>query len=350
MNKKGMSTIITTVIMIVLVLVAVGVVWAIVQNILTESADDISLGSLKIRLNIEKVKITDVGVDVQVKRSAGEANLVGINFIISDGENTEVFEEKTTMKQLATKTFSLSYFGVVKSVEIAPVLESESGKEKVGNIVDKETFTTKQILENLGIISWWRFEGNAQDEIGKNNGEKIGDVNFVDGEYGQAVNLGGNGDYISIPGFSSNMPKSEITIGVWAKPTTMSEVTTDLLSFDPISPGTGRVTVHFPWQNSMHWQFGSGGASLSIDLNLYENWNYLSFIASSSGNYVKIYRNGNEISTTTYGGDLIQSSSTDWHIGGRASNSFSGKIDEVMIFNKALTEEQVKALYELDLD
>ncbi len=157
-NKKGMSTIIVTILMIVLVLVAVGVVWGIVQNILTESADDISLGALKISLNIEKVKITDTGVDVQVKRNAGEANLVGINFIISDGVDTEVFEMETTMSELATKTFSLDYSGFVKSVEIAPVLQSEAGKEKIGNVVDKEEpvtgtelnpgFSCKQILDD----------------------------------------------------------------------------------------------------------------------------------------------------------------------------------------------------------
>ncbi len=154
-NKKGMSTIIVTILMIVLVLVAVGVVWTIVQNILTESADDISLGSLKISLNIEKVKVTDTGIDVQVKRNAGEANLVGINFIISDGVDTEVFEEETTMGELATKTFSLDYTGFVKSVEIAPVLQSEAGKEKIGNVVDKEESNDEKsclgILENKKI-------------------------------------------------------------------------------------------------------------------------------------------------------------------------------------------------------
>ncbi|MCW8965228.1 MAG: hypothetical protein OQK82_00865, partial [Candidatus Pacearchaeota archaeon] len=69
MKKRGMSQIITTVIMIGIVLVAVGLVWVVIQNIIGEGLEDVSLGSLKISMDIENVKITDEGVDVRVKRN-----------------------------------------------------------------------------------------------------------------------------------------------------------------------------------------------------------------------------------------------------------------------------------------
>ncbi|MCW8965973.1 MAG: hypothetical protein OQK82_04690 [Candidatus Pacearchaeota archaeon] len=131
MKRRGMSQIITTVIMIGIVLVAVGVVWVVVQNIIGEGLQDVSLGSLRINLNIESVKDTANGIDVKVKRNSGEADLVGLNFIVSDGKDTEVFEVETNMKELATQTFSLDYDGFVESVEVAPVLVNEEGREKV---------------------------------------------------------------------------------------------------------------------------------------------------------------------------------------------------------------------------
>jgi hypothetical protein len=88
-------------------------------------------------MNIENVKFTEDGLDVKVKRNSGEANLVGINFIISDGEDTEVFEVKADMKELATQTFSLDYDGFVNSVEIAPVLANEEDKEKTYNTINE---------------------------------------------------------------------------------------------------------------------------------------------------------------------------------------------------------------------
>ena len=42
-SKKGLSAVVTTLIIILLVLVAVGIIWVVVQNIVTEGAESISL-------------------------------------------------------------------------------------------------------------------------------------------------------------------------------------------------------------------------------------------------------------------------------------------------------------------
>ncbi len=147
MNKKGVSQIIVTVIMITIVLAAVGVVWVIVQNVLSEGAEDISVASQRITLDVEQVKVTDSGIDVRVHRDAGEGDLAGIKFIVSDGVGTQVFEEETALDELGTKTFSLSYDGFVKSVEVAPVILSSSGKKATGIVVDTLDFNPKSCLE-----------------------------------------------------------------------------------------------------------------------------------------------------------------------------------------------------------
>ena len=133
-NKRGLSTVITTLILIALVLVAVGVVWVVVRNILSEQTEEISsgFGSFFLNLEIENVKVTDTGIDVRVKRNVGRGELSGIKFIVSDGVDTEVFEEPTIMGELGVRTFSLAYNGLVKEISIAPVLGS-----RVGNVLDK---------------------------------------------------------------------------------------------------------------------------------------------------------------------------------------------------------------------
>ncbi|MCW8966071.1 MAG: fibrinogen-like YCDxxxxGGGW domain-containing protein [Candidatus Pacearchaeota archaeon] len=137
LSKSGMSQIITTVIMIGIVLVAIGAVWIVVQNILSGGLEDVSLGSLKVDLDIESVKVVDDGLDIRVKRNSGEANLVGLNFIVSDGKNTEVFEVETNMKELATQVFELDYDKTLKSIEVAPILANDEGKEKTYDSIDK---------------------------------------------------------------------------------------------------------------------------------------------------------------------------------------------------------------------
>ena len=136
MKKRGLSTIVATLLIILLVLVAVGIVWGVVRNIITEGAEEVSLGKLTLSLEISDVKVTDTGVDVQVKRNPGAGEMSGLKFIVSNGEDTIVFEEEIALQELASKTFTLDYTDIVKEISIAPVFTLESGKEKVGNVAD----------------------------------------------------------------------------------------------------------------------------------------------------------------------------------------------------------------------
>jgi flagellin-like protein len=52
MKNKGVSTIIATIIMILFVLIAAGIVWVVIQNILLEETEDISTGLDRITLSI----------------------------------------------------------------------------------------------------------------------------------------------------------------------------------------------------------------------------------------------------------------------------------------------------------
>jgi len=180
MNKKGVSTIIVTVIMITIVLAAIGVVWVMIQNILEQGAEDISVASARINLDVQNVKVTEDGVDVQVRRNKGEGNLVGLKFIVSDGIGTEIFEEPTTISELGTQKFSLPYTGFVKSVEVAPILQSAGGKNATGQVVENFDNPRKDIYleiseKTCSELGW--VLGGATAECGDDIG-CIKDVNW----------------------------------------------------------------------------------------------------------------------------------------------------------------------------
>ncbi|MEK6827211.1 MAG: hypothetical protein AABX99_01880 [Nanoarchaeota archaeon] len=82
-DKRGLSTIVVTLILVVLSLVAVGVVWAVISNLLKtgEQQTTSSFGQLFINLNIQNVNIKSGGdVDVMVTRNSGVGDLKAINF------------------------------------------------------------------------------------------------------------------------------------------------------------------------------------------------------------------------------------------------------------------------------
>ncbi len=73
-NKRGLSEAVMTVIMIALVLVAVGVIWVVVQNILAKSATNIDYNQKCLGITIEPTSLENcdaTNCDVALERATG---------------------------------------------------------------------------------------------------------------------------------------------------------------------------------------------------------------------------------------------------------------------------------------
>ena len=146
-NKKGLSMVVTSLIIILLVLVAIGIIWVVVQNIITEGTEQVSLGKFTINLEIRSAKINTAGgiydsFDVVIKRNPGEGELIGVNFVATDINGiSEVFENMTIIQQLGSQTFNLimTDFNAsdVNKISIAPILMTSAGGKYIGNEVDE---------------------------------------------------------------------------------------------------------------------------------------------------------------------------------------------------------------------
>ncbi|MBI4116225.1 hypothetical protein HY449_00600 [Candidatus Pacearchaeota archaeon] len=174
-NNRGISAIIVTLLMIVLSLVAVGVVWVVISNVLSSGTEQVSsgVGQLLVNLKLENVKIQANGdVQATVKRSSGQGELSAINFIVSDGTNSQVIKKDASgLKELGTQTFTitpadLTTVGFVKDVSIAPLTKDSSGKETIGNAVDNKKIATDQILGGLGLVYRQGFEQDTKPFTG----------------------------------------------------------------------------------------------------------------------------------------------------------------------------------------
>src|SRR3990167_9321273 len=83
-RKRGLSGIVTTLIIILLVLVAVGVIWAVVKNLVQKGSEQIELGQFTLDLQIKSAQVENGNVTVVVvKRNPGDGEFVGKNFLSS---------------------------------------------------------------------------------------------------------------------------------------------------------------------------------------------------------------------------------------------------------------------------
>jgi len=140
-SSKGLSTIVATLIIILLVLVAIGIIWVVVKNIIQKGAEGIELGKFTLDLKIKGAQIGDGNVTVVVvRRNPGEGNFTGMNFIFSDGTNSETIRENTVLQELEERSFTFALTEIstdnLKTISVAPIFELSSGKESIGDIAD----------------------------------------------------------------------------------------------------------------------------------------------------------------------------------------------------------------------
>lgn len=142
-SKQGMSTIIVTIIMIILVLTAVGVIWVIVQGVLEEGSSDIDLNIKCLKVNLVATKLDCAAAstcDVTLNRKSSGDTFDGIKLIFSNSTSgnvgTNVADYSGNIPELGTTVVTSLTHGLTSpekpnTVEVVAYFLSESGKEQI---------------------------------------------------------------------------------------------------------------------------------------------------------------------------------------------------------------------------
>ncbi|MCK5043839.1 hypothetical protein KAR52_02455 [Candidatus Pacearchaeota archaeon] len=142
-NKRGLSLIVSILMVVLLVFVAIGIVWFVVRNVLEEGSGGISLRGFSVDLEINNAFVEEGNIHVNVERNPGKGNLVGIKFIFYDETESEGIEINTSLSELEKKSFDFTLVildtSEVNKVAIAPIYESNSGERVLGDIMDTYT-------------------------------------------------------------------------------------------------------------------------------------------------------------------------------------------------------------------
>ena len=135
-NKKGLSTVVTTLIIVLLVLVAVGIIWGVVNNLLSKSKTSIETGTKCLDLDITAVKVinttTSGDYDVTLRRGAsGDDEEIYAKIVFyNDSTNTAVLDFTEGLTPLETNTLNMSTELLnANKVEITPYYMDDNGND-----------------------------------------------------------------------------------------------------------------------------------------------------------------------------------------------------------------------------
>ena len=104
MNKRGLSGIVTALILIVLVLVAAGIVWAVYNSLIKGSAEDTEFNSkcLGVSLDVTKLSCDETECTANVERSIGSnQDFDGADAVFIDADGTQA--KGTLLNNIAVK-------------------------------------------------------------------------------------------------------------------------------------------------------------------------------------------------------------------------------------------------------
>jgi hypothetical protein len=139
-NKKGVSTIIVTVILVALVLIAVGIVWAVVNNLMTGSTDTINYNEKCLGVNIQATAVdctTPSACALTLKRTGTEdENITGVMMVfrnVSGDSTLKAIPVEGNIPALVSVRRTNVDSGIVapNEVQITVYFTDDSGNERI---------------------------------------------------------------------------------------------------------------------------------------------------------------------------------------------------------------------------
>lgn len=206
-------------------------------------------------------------------------------------------------------------------------------------------------MEIEGLVGYWRFEEGPgsvlQDYSGKaNHGVLKNGPTWVDGKIGGALEFDGTDDYVEVSAPSGkSLDPDYITMIMWVKFDNMpydGEIALNKEGkYRMIAQDVDDSHLSIRYQTTdTGWVDGIliGDTALSAD-----TWYCVA--ATYGGSKWKLYLNGESDGETSESGTLV-SNDNALHIGSRITdNYFDGIIDEVRIYNRALSAAEIAAIY-----
>jgi len=203
-----------------------------------------------------------------------------------------------------------------------------------------------------GLIGYWSFDdgkGEAATDSSKcGNHGKLTGAKWAKGVIGSALDFNGKNDYVNMRSPKSGSTDKAVSVEAWIKPTgnnfnaNVIVAGPESLDFGIWIQG-GRIFAGI-W-NAEGTQFSAISSSSPTP----DQWCHVAMTCDLDiGKVIRIYINGKLDCSSAATGTALKSGHTSIDIGGRTPHSwyFNGLIDEVKMYNRARSEEEIRNSYD----
>lgn len=299
-------------------------------------------------------------------RDEGETGIGNITLTIN-GANTNVqtnSEGYWFLDSLAIGSYSLAINNnealSINCNTSFDVQENESGifqfAASVADTSNGNNTSCSQLPPNFqtGLVGYWPFCGNANDESGNGNNGTVNGASLSEDRFGSENSAylmysQNSGGYISLEGISLT---DTFTLSAWSKLDNYNDSYVSSIISRYSSSGIGyELNIDQPQLRGIYGLLGpenepNNSIISNTSLPLSE-WNHIAWM--KSGLNSKIYLNAslifetNEANSISIGSGNLFFGRSQW-----GGNPFIGSLDDIGIWNRALSAEEVQQLYTLN--
>jgi hypothetical protein len=225
--------------------------------------------------------------------------------------------------------------------------------------LESDSVVATAAAEPAGLMAHYKLDGDATDSSGSNyHGTEKGGPTYVEGKFGQAISFDGFDDYVALDANYASTGHTEITVCAWFR--TSNSANQHIVSFDRdeywrLGMTEYVSTGHLGW----HVMTMVGGTETQMDYGSVTRlddgqWHHAAGTFNSGT--LSIYVDG-ALETTAFGGPTfgtglvrygflgIGSESQDMFNGmTNATGYFDGEVDDVRIYNRALSPAEIAYL------
>ncbi|MDA2936762.1 right-handed parallel beta-helix repeat-containing protein [Acidobacteria bacterium AH-259-A15] len=200
----------------------------------------------------------------------------------------------------------------------------------------------------LGRVSWWPGDGDADDHQGGNDGTLQNGTTFAPGQVGQAFSFDGVDDVVDAPGSGIN-DLQQLTIAAWVKHDSLN---------GPLDPfGIQRYVTLRPIEKAVIRHDGGGTRQLHFYMridgllrhirvnNVLQTGVFQHVVGTYDGSDMRLYLDGVEVGNLSISGVVATGTNVTFS---STVETLDGRLDEVQIFNRALTPAEVLQIFDAE--
>ena len=214
-----------------------------------------------------------------------------------------------------------------------------------------------------GLVGWWPFNGNANDESGNNNNGTVNGTALTTdrfGNQGKAFDFDGVDDFIEVLHNSNFIfPENKQSISFWVElPVipTPSSLEAVMSKYTQLSGTISGFTIHFAGNSNLFYSIKNSTGPIWGDCyidssNFSPSGLFYHFVFTNDNTIQKCFVNGvlkaeNIIPSNT----SIGQNTSNFLLGKENTMAnvdfLKGKLDDIAIYNRALTQQEITGLYQ----